>query len=188
MSNESEEIQVLRKEMAYLRAKVLNLAKLAVTTGVESSNNDSQFPVFQVEYMGKTADVALIFPYGQFASLPKGQLLVVQSIGAEESNRVALGSGDPSDRPEIDEGEVIYFHPQTGATIHFKNSGEIEIKSTKGQDINIVGDGQINLGVGGPAIARLGDTVSVSVVGVTLGGATLPASGTITSGGNNTST
>ena len=44
-----------------------------------------------------------------------------------------------------------------------------------------------NLGVGGSPIARLRDSVSVSVIGVTPGGATIPASGTITSGGTNKS-
>lgn len=187
MTIESE-VQSLKKRLKYLEDKIMNADKFAVTTGVESSNNNSQFPVFQVQYMGKTADVFVYYPYGYYASLPKDQLLVVQSIGAEEENRAALGSGDPNDRPAIDKGELIIFHPETKATIHLKKTGEIEIKSTKGQDVNIVGDGNINLGVGGPKIARLGDTVTVSVIGVTVGAATIPASGTITSGGDNTST
>lgn len=46
---------------------------------------------------------------------------------------------------------------------------------------------QTNLGTGGQQIARLGDQVTVQVIGVQPGGATIEATGTITEGGTNTS-
>ncbi len=153
------------------------MIKLAVTTGIESSDNSSQFPIQQVEYMGKTADCLILFPYGQFARLPKDQLLVLLSIAAEEENRVAIGTGDPADRPEIEKGEVVYFHPETKTFLKFKNNGELEIDSKGELNITVVGDcnitptgdanitpgGIVNLGSGGANIIRDSDDLSILI-------------------------
>lgn len=149
--------------------KLINLVKLAVTTGIETSNNDSQFPIQQIEYLGKVADCLIVFPYGQFSRLPKDQLLVVLSIGAEEENRVAMGSGDPADRPEIEQGEMVYFHPLSKTFLKFKNNGELEIDSKGDLNITVVGDcnitpsGIVNLGSGGDNIVRDTDDLEIII-------------------------
>lgn len=193
IENLQRDIQKLQRAVIFLRNQSNNTIKYGVTTGVESSTDDSQMSVFQVSYMGKTADTLIYFPYGMFANLPKDQLIVLQSVGGEEENRAGLGSGNPKDRPVLADGEMALFHPATKAQIHFKNNSEIEITSTQGGDININGDGdvnivgggKVNLGSGGNDIARRGDTVRVTI---TTGSSAGIANGTITSGGDNTST
>lgn len=182
---------------------VVNMIKFARTTGRKASTSTSQFDVVQVSYLGKAADVALMFQYGSFAKLPADQLLVVLSIAGEEENRVAMGTGNPVNNPDIEDGEVVYFHPQTQSKIVFKNNGDIEITAendvnmiangevnltTKGSgDINIVPDGSgiVNLGSGGNDIARVGDSVRVTI---TTGSSAGVAFGNITSAGSNKST
>lgn len=157
----------------------------AVTTGIETSTNASQFPVQQIEYMGKTTDCLVFFPYGQFARLPKEQFLLLFSIAGEENHRAAFGSGDPTDRPEINQGEVVYFHPESQTKLTFKNGGELEIDSksdlnitvngdvnitanedvniTANGDVNITPGGRVNLGSGGDTILRDSDLFTVTV-------------------------
>lgn len=63
---------------------------------------------------------------------------------------------------------------QLVAEIYLKNDGKL-LLSAKG-NVDIISEGQINLGTGGKAIARVGDAVEVE-----------GKIGKITSGGNNTS-
>lgn len=76
----------------------------------------------------------------------------------------------------------------TSADINMTVTGDVILDAT---NVDITASGQVdidapatNIGVGGAAIARLGDTVSVTVVGGSSAGV---ATGTITSGGANTS-
>lgn len=168
-----------------------NMIVTAVTTGIETSTNESQFAVQQIEYMGKTTDCLVFFPYGQFARLPKEQFLLLFSIGGEENHRATFGSGNPVDRPEIDQGEVVYFHPQTKTKLTFKNNGDLDIDSqsnlniTVNGDINLTPNGRVNLGSGGGNIVRDTDNLSVNI---TFGSSTGIFPVSINSSGNNTST
>ena len=85
---------------------------------------------------------------------------------------------------------------EVAAEIYLKNDGEIEITGGKDLNITVVGNcnlkaaavnidaAKTNLGTGGAKIARLGDEVTVEI---TSGSSAGTYTGTITSGGTNTS-
>lgn len=110
-----------------------NYIKRAVIT--KAGNDDTARPIQQVEYLGKTSDAEIIFPYGHHANLPENSLLVMFPVLDQSSNQVALG-GLPDERIQVDAGEVVFFHPLTKAKIHFKADGNIEIDSLE-KDVQI---------------------------------------------------
>jgi phage gp45-like len=159
-----------------------------------------QFAVQQVSYSGKVGDAAVVMPYGLHANLPVDSLALMFAVNGEPDNRAIIGY-DAKKRPALEEGEVAFYHPPTDSFIIFRASGDLDIQAgTEGganvniicTDANITASGDVNveaanvnidagvtnLGVGGLAIARVGDAVAVD--GVT-------HSGTITAGGLNTS-
>lgn len=94
----------------------------------------------------------------------------------------------------LDNGDIVIITEGTNGDMIVTIKGDNTVNIGGECNITIDGDCNLkaasvnidasvtNLGVGGSPIARLGDSVSVTVIGVTPGGATIPASGTITSG------
>ncbi len=146
-------------------------------------NESGQYPIQQGTYLGRVTDMMVLFPFGMHANLPVDQLgLLIDLEGRIFMGTSAIG------RITVEEGELVLYHPKTKSKIHFKDNGNINVESmgdvnVKASNVNI--DASVtNLGVGGAAIARQGDTVEVTVVGGSSAGT---HSGTITSGGVNTS-
>ncbi len=110
-----------------------NYIKRAVIT--KAGSDDTIRPVQQMEYLGRTTDAEIIFPYGVHANLPAGCMMTVIPILDQSSNLVAFG-GLPNERIQVEEGEVVFFHPLTKAKIHFKADGNIEIDSLE-KDVQI---------------------------------------------------
>jgi phage gp45-like len=179
-----------------------NLIRWARITG--PANNQENFSVQQVTYLGKTADSLIVFPYGHHANVSNDSLALMFSIASNPENRAAI-AWTPNDRPDLEQNEIAIYHPFTNSLIHFKNSGDIDITGDANLNATVTGtatidapettitgnvtingnlqvDGVATLGSGGALIARLGDTVAVTVPGVMPGAATLPGTGTITSG------
>ena len=202
-----------------------------------AGTDDSAFPIQQVSYQGKAANVEVVFPYGIHANLLTTKTYcMLFAINNEEENRTVMGH-TPSLRPRgLAEGEVVFYHPVTGSQIYFRNNGDIDITINDGSDdasggnanititkdlnitvsgdtaITIDGDASVsvggnadidvagnttldtaqfdinsaltNIGSGGDKIARIGDSVEVTISSGSSAG-TYP--GTITSGGTNTS-
>lgn len=202
-------------------ARLKNLLRFAKITG--PADNEKQFPVQQMTYKGKVVDCLQIFPYGVYANLSDDCLGVMFSIDGNPENRAAI-SYTPKLRPnDLEQNEIAFYHPYTGAFIKSRNNGDLEIdcqqdtpgniivncvnaevNATEDVDVNAGGDvnveatgdanvtasnvnvdaSQTNLGTGGPAIARVGDSIQVTIPGGSSAGT---YNGTITSGGNNTS-
>ncbi len=154
------------------------------------SDESGQYPVQQATYLGRVADFMMLFPYGMHANLPPDQLGLV----IDEQGRVFMASSAIG-RITVEEGEVVFFHPETKSKTHYKANGDIDMEAKGNVNIDAVdanitasGDANVkatnvnvdatttNLGVGGLPIARVGDAVLVAGV-----------PGTITSGGANTS-
>lgn len=165
-----------------------------------SGDDDQQFRVQQAEaFEDDIFDLEILFPYGMSANLPPNSLLTVFRVGNDENYRVAIGDA-PDDRiKNLEEGEVVFFHPGTKSFIHFKANGDIDIdasEATGNVNINVnqaninaadsvnIDSPITNLGVSGEQIARKGDPVSVTVVGGSSAGV---HTGIITDGGVNTS-
>lgn len=110
-----------------------NSIKRAIIT--KGGKDDTNRPIQQVEYLERISEAEIIFPYGVHANLPKDCLLTVFTVLGNSSNEVAIG-GLPNERIQVEEGEVVFFHPLTKAKIHFKKDGNIEIDALE-KDINI---------------------------------------------------
>ena len=165
----------------------------------KASTDDKQFPVQQMEYLGKVADGIIVFPYGVHANVPADSLALMFAVEGNPENRAAI-AWTPKDRPTLKDGEVAFYHPPTDAFIIWKQNGDLDIETGNGgtgnvnincKQANVTASESVNvdspitnLGVGGPAIARLGDAVEVTVTGGSSAGT---YSGTITGSGVNTS-
>jgi len=155
-----------------------------ITVTLAGSDSD-QFPVQQVSFMENTADAFIIFPYGMSANAAKDALGVCFSVNGDDQNLAALVTSAKERIKNLEEGEVIFFHPKTKSFTYYKNNGDIDIE-TKSK-VNVVAV-QTNLGAGGQPIARLGDSVQVTIPANTFGThAPVIVSGTIISAGTNTS-
>lgn len=130
------------------------IRRATITLG---GKDDLDVPIQQVSYLGKTADVEIITPYGVHANLPTNNdvLMTMWSVAGQEDFRVGMGY-TPKLRPkETPVGEVIFYHPLTQSRVQFKNNGDIEIDSTgdngstiitikKDLSITVLGDTTIN--------------------------------------------
>lgn len=85
--------------------------------------DDKQLPVQQVEFLGKATDAFRIFPYGMSANVPVDFLCMLFPNGW-------FLPMSPLKRPVgLESGEVVFYHPITGAKTVYKNDGSIETDS-----------------------------------------------------------
>jgi hypothetical protein len=104
-----------------------NILRWARTTKLPES--DTQFAVQQTDYLGKTADSAMLFPYGFYANIPPDVLALICSVQGHANNRVELGCL-LKERPDFDGVGVALYHPLIeGLYIRLEPNGEINIKS-----------------------------------------------------------
>lgn len=181
--------------MKMLYTKIINLVKRAYVSKSLPDNKEAN--VTQVSYFGKAGTSEVVSPYGVYVNLPKDLQVLLFAVQGQEDNRACIGYSQADRFKNLKEGEVLIGNPKTKTFIKFNENGsitidsksKIEITSAGELNINVTGavkltasgsvdidSPQVNLGVGGQKIARLGDQVTV--------GANI---GTITSAGTNTS-
>ena len=153
--------------------KIKSLIKRAVVTN--PGDDSKQFPVSQVRYLSKTQDAEMIYPYGFGALAPKDAICIVFNVNAQESNLAGIPTLPQSRIKNLKEGDVFMHNAKTGDSIKLTENG-IEIISASSISItaatiatikapSIVLDGNVSLGgVGGPAIARVGDSIMAGVI------------------------
>ena len=73
-----------------LKSMVTNMIKRSTTTLPVDDAND--FQVVQVSYMGKTADIENVLPYGLCSSPPVGSLALMFNIQGQEENRAGVAN------------------------------------------------------------------------------------------------
>lgn len=112
---------------SFLSSIIKRLIRLGKVT--LPGDDTGQFPVQQITYMNKAANAVMWFPYGFHANVPPERLALLFSILGNAEARVAF-PGSPEDRPTLETGEVVIFHPPSGSKIHFKTSGDIELVTT----------------------------------------------------------
>jgi len=181
----------------------------------KAGENGQQFQTQQLEYMGKVGDGFMVFPYGIHGNCMPDCLALLLSVGGDAENRATI-AWDAKNRPDLQAGEVAFYHPPTMATMIWKANGDMDIVTgdagagsinitstqinvtasdsvniTTSTTVNVLAAASVNidtpitnLGVGGEKIARLGDSVKVTVTGGSSAG---DHSGIITSAGINTS-
>jgi len=146
--------------------KSKNLIRNAIKTLCIVDDNVNQ--LMQVSSFGEVKTVGKIGMYGLYANAPKGSLVTVMQINGQEE---CLGGfeDDVNNRPRgLKEGEVMVYNSLTKSYIYlnkendvniFANNGNVNVKCKKA----IIDAEETALGVGGNAIVRLGDEVSVDV-------------------------
>lgn len=150
-----------------------------------------QFAAQQISYLGKTADTAVIFPYGTHANVPPGNLGVMFAIQGNTDNRAAILTSI-NDRPELAESEVAFYHPATRSILVWREDGSLEVTTQADVTLNaakltvnvpdivvngnaafngtvaiagkLSANGGADLGTGGAGIARVGDQVDNGVI------------------------
>ena len=159
-----------------------NLMRLCKIT--KANDNKGQFAQQQISYLGKTADGGVFLPYGYFANIPPDTLALMLSIQGHADNRALLPI-DTKKWTKLAEGETAFYHPTTDAFIIWRSTGDLDIETgVEGSGSVNINGGTTKLGIGGPKIARVGDTVEVTV---TSGSSAGTYTGVIKTGGVNTS-
>jgi len=152
-------------------SELRNMIRRAVIT--LGGSDDKDFPVQQVTYLGKTADIEIITPYGMHANLPADNetFVTMWTVAGQEDYRVGMGY-TPKRRPKnLPEGEVVFYHPLTQSRVQFKNNGDIEIESTGDngsaivtvkKDLTITIGGDASITVAGDALLDVSGTSTVN--------------------------
>jgi len=165
--------------LSTINSKIAGILKRSFVSRVAVDKND--FQTAQVSYMGKAVETEMLWLYGTYGSVPLNSLCPTWSVGAQEEDRVTLParSHDRIKR-DLKPGEYGVGNHLTGSTVFFDADGNVVIISKNDlkitvendADITISGDAtikannvtidaKVNLGIGGPAIARVGDSVLV---------------------------
>lgn len=144
---------------------------------VEGIGDDSaDYPIQKISYLGKNSNCEVIFPYGMHANLSNDSLPVLLSISGNSENKVVFG-GSPQNRiRNLEQDEVVFFHPITKSKIYFKNNGDIDIESTANVNVSTTADVTINA-------ANLNITGNVNITGDLDTDGNVSSTGTVT---NNT--
>lgn len=97
-----------------------------------------QFAVQQMEYLGKVADGLIVFPYGLHGNVPADAMALMFAVGGDAENRAAI-AWTPKIRPQLEAGEVAYYHPPTGTIIKLVGNSDIDIVTGNegGGNVNI---------------------------------------------------
>lgn len=120
-----------------------NLLKLCRFT--KPGADDKQFPIQQVEYLGKAVDVAVVFPFGMHANIPEDFLGVLMQLSGQEQNRVVLPISPKQRQKGLSSGDVIYYSPVTGESILFSASGGITISGDVTYADNVTINGNLTV-------------------------------------------
>lgn len=161
--------------MASFSRALKSLARWALVS--RRGDDSGRYPVQQVTYLGKVGDALMWLPYGLHANVPEGDLVLLFSLQGKGEARVGI-PGSPKARPPLAPGEVALHHPVTGTKIHLKADGSVEIDAIGNVTVNAAGDASVVAGgtalvdgavvelggTGGPAVARVGDSVAGGVI------------------------
>lgn len=132
-----------------------------------AGDESTTFAQQQVEYLGKTADAVIIFPYGFHAVAPADTLgLLFAQMGNPEA--LIRMPGFDRNRPTMVAGEVAVYHPGTGSVILFKADGSVSVTSVVGVNVSA------------PAVSITGNatiTGNLTVTGITTLGTAVTSNG-----------
>lgn len=168
MSNIQSMIQrEVSRQITPLKNMLRNTVRRSLVT--LEGNDDKDFPIQQISYLGKAADCEIITPYGVHANLPANEetLVTMWSVSGQEDYRLGMGY-TPKLRPKnLPEGEVVFYHPTAKSRIQFKNNGDIEIDATGDNGSVIVTiKKDLNITVAGDATVTIAGDASIDITGI----------------------
>lgn len=117
------------------------------------TDSEQNYPNVQASTLGKTSNVAVIWPYGMNGQLPVDAELVLLTIDRQDDNKAGIGN-TPTVRLQVDaEGEVCFGNPLTGSVTYFRENGDIEtickndnkVTIDGNQEVTVTGDVTINV-------------------------------------------
>lgn len=109
--------------MKNIQAKLSNLIKRGAITLTNADNKSVSYG--QVKYLGKTALVENVYPYGLNAHAPVGGISLLFSVGDNEGNLASIPYCQSERFKNLKPGEVVIGSPATGSYIKFSQSNEI---------------------------------------------------------------
>lgn len=138
---------------------IRNLIKRSRVTNPGTDNKD--VPISQVNYLGKTANSEMIYPYGMGALAPTDALCITLNVNGQEQNKVSIATLPKNRVKNLKPGEVFFGNTLANSIVFFQENGDLVM--------NINGNVVINAptqlgGTGGLPIARVGDSVVGGVI------------------------
>ena len=100
-------------------AKLLRWARIT-----RAAEPGQQFSLQQVEYMGKTAEMFAVYPFGFSANASEGSGALMFAVGGDSANRAGV-TFDSSRHPALADGEVAFYHPATGNSLIWNQAGDL---------------------------------------------------------------
>lgn len=143
-----------------------------------------QYPKQRSTYMGRKINAVAVFPYGVHANVPPEQLaLMFPCQGAQ----IPM---DAAERPEMAEGDVAVYHPQTGSYIIWREGGKLDVVASGA--VEVVAAGDVDVTSQGDITAVATGNANIQAAAINLMGATtvtgnLTVGGTLTLGGQTVS-
>ena len=157
---------------------------------ITGADKDKKFPNQQGSVLGRLGDHSVIFPYGSFADLPNNTLFLEIKPGVVIPVTIKRPSDTETGEPVFFHPETntrMIFRNSGDLdidTVDAKgnvNINTIKANITASEEINLTAPltkvtgafevdgpsnlkGKTNLGIGGPAIARVGDSVVAGVI------------------------
>jgi len=144
----------------------------------KAGSDGEQFHTQQLEYLGKTANSVMVFPYGLHANCTPDSLALMLSVQGNPENRACI-AWKPKDRPIMASGEVTLYHPDTNSIISWRAGGNLEITTAANVDITCT---NITANVSGSATIDADGSVDITTPTLTLTG-NLVVNGTMTNNG-----
>lgn len=120
-----------------------------------------KYPMTQITYLGKTANMEILFPYGMGAWVPKDAIGLCFNVEGMEENKMGI-LNVPTLRFKLDaEGETSFGNPLTGSVTYYRANGDIEVIGKNNQTITIDKEWNITVGevasITAPIINLIGD-------------------------------
>jgi phage gp45-like len=113
-----------------IRVEVLplnrNQNKIALST--LNTDDSEEIPQAQASYLGKTADITLVMPYGLTSRAPQGKsLLAMLNQQGNESARLAIPFAPLARKRNLKDGETVLENMLSGAYMYLKENGDLEV-------------------------------------------------------------
>ena len=99
---------------------------------IKEDDGTRDFPKHKIQYHGKPVDAIGWYGYGVFGN-PDDCMARLERVGGNEQR--VVWPDDPKNRPEAAKNESGIYNPTTGAKIHFKANGDLEVTTTSGNVI-----------------------------------------------------
>lgn len=129
-----------------------------------SQPDTGDYPITQVSYLGKTAEIEVLWPYGMNGRLPKDAQVLCFNVEGMEENKAGIGN-TPTTRDKVEnEGETSFGNPLAGTFLRFKSDKTIELTNGTGL-ITMNPNGDVN--INGAIISATGEITNAA--GVVLG-------------------